>query len=372
MKSTNQYPAVAWLISLALLALVSFDASARDWYPVGVDVWEPPFNTDHKRVQHSYTPLEKADKRWNLCVSIPHLKDAYWLAVNYGLVDEASRMGVNLVIFEAGGYERLDVQRQQVLSCLEEGVDGAPVDGLILSAISATGLNSLVETARSRGVPVLDLINGLDSPDISARTAADFYDVAFKAGEYLKQVESDNQADVRVAWFPGPAGAAWVSAGDKGFHDALAGSSIKIVAKENGDTGKFAQARLIESVLDGLGEDVGSKLDYIVGTTVSAEAAVGILRQRGLDRDIKVMSYYYGPGVHQGIKRGSVIAAPTDSPTLQARIAVDTMVRILEDKPFLKHTAPQVVVIDRKNQRDWDSSTTLAPRGFRAIFSVLE
>jgi len=29
-----------------------------------------------------------------------------------------------------------------------------------------------------------------------------------------------------------------------------------------------------------------------------------------------------------------------------------------------------VIVIDRKNLKKWDSSTTLAPKGFRPIFSV--
>lgn len=372
MMFSSCLPRVALLVAAVLPGVIPGITGAREWYPVDVDVWDPPFNTDHQRVQKSYVPLEKAEKRWNICVSIPHLKDAYWLAVNYGLVDEARRLGVNLSIFEAGGYERQDVQRKQVETCLKEGIDGARVDGLILSAISAKGLNDLVGNARARGVPVLDLINGLDSPDISARAAADFYDVAFQAGEYLKKLNPADRGEVGVAWFPGPAGAAWVTAGDKGFRDALAGSHIRIVAAKNGDTGKTTQAKLINSVLDDLGEDAASKLDYIVGTTVSAEAAVAILRQRGLGSDIKVLSYYYGPGVHQGIKRGTIIAAPTDSQAIQARMAVDMMVRILENKTHYKHAAPQVVVIDRNNQRTWDSSTTLAPRGFRAIFSVQE
>jgi protein TorT len=221
-------------------------------------------------------------------------------------------------------------------------------------------------------VPVLDLINGINSPDIAARAAFDYYDDGFQAGEYLKKLNPVDKGEVKVAWFPGPDGAAWVAAGDKGLNAALAGSHIKIIATKMGDTGKTTQAELIESVLDELGEDAANKLDYIVGTTVSAEAAVGILRRRGLDREIKVLSYYYGPGVHQGIKRGAIIAAPTDSQAIQARMAVDMMVRILESKPYFKHAAPRVMMVDRKNLRDWDSSTTLAPRGFRAIFSVQE
>jgi protein TorT len=364
---------VVLLISTAAMAgIVPGAARATDWYPVDVDVWDPPFNNERQRVQKSYLPLEKAEKRWNLCVSIPHLKDTYWKAVNFGLVDEARRMGVNLAIYEAGGYDRLDVQRKQVEACLENNINGRKPDGLILSAISAEGLNDLIKAIHARGVPVLDLINGINSPDIAARAAIDFYDTGLQTGEYLKRLNPVDKGEVKVAWFPGPDGAAWVAEGDKGFNAALAGSHIKIITTKKGDTGKTTQAGLIESVLDESGENEANKPDYIVGTAVSAEAAVGILRRRGLDSETGVLSYYYGPGVHQGIKRGTIIAAPTDSPVIQARMAVDTMVRILEGKTFFKHAAPRVVVIDRNNQRDWDSTTTLAPRGFRANFSVQE
>ncbi|MDH3887316.1 MAG: TMAO reductase system periplasmic protein TorT [Gammaproteobacteria bacterium] len=362
----------AAIVLIVMVGFASGAVEARDWYPLEVDVWEPPFNTQRQRVQKSYVPLEKAERRWNLCVSIPHLKDAYWLAVNFGLVDEARRLGVNLAIYEAGGYDRLEVQRKQITECLEEGFNDSKADGLILSAISADGLNDLIKTTHAQGVPVLDLINGISSPDITARAAVDYYDDAFQAGEYLKKLATADKGEVKVAWFPGPEGAAWVAAGDRGFNEALAGSHIKIIATKKGDTGKAAQAKLIETVLDDAGKDAASRPDYIVGTTVSAEAAVSILRQRGLDKEVKVLSYYYGPGVHRGIKRGTIIAAPTDSQAIQARMAVDIMVRILEGKPYFKHASPRVRVIDRNNQRDWDSSTTLAPRGFRAIFSVQE
>ena len=369
----KMYPAP--LFMLLLIALVGFlpdAARARDWYPVEVDVWDPPYNTERQRLQKSYVPLEQAARRWNICVSIPHLKDAYWLAVNFGLVEEARRLGVNLAIYEAGGYSRLDVQRKQIEECLEKGFSDSKADGLILSAISAEGLNDLIKATRAQGLPVLDLINGINSPDIAARAAIDFYDTGFQIGEYLKNLNPVSEGEVKVAWFPGPEDAAWVAAGDRGFNESLAGSHVSIIATRNGDTGKAAQDRLIKSVLDDLGGDVSNKLDYIVGTTVTAEAAVSILRQRKLDQDIKVLSYYYGPGVHKGIKRGAIIAAPTDSQAIQARMAVDLMVRILEDKPYFKHAAARVEVIDRNNQPGWDSSTTLAPRGFRAIFSVQE
>ena len=64
------------------------------------------------------------------------------------------------------------------------------------------------------------------------------------------------------------------------------------------------------------------------------------------------------------------MAAPSDMPAIQARIAVDQAVRILEGEPYLKHVGPQVVTTDRESVDDFDLSTSLAPKGFKATFDV--
>ena len=354
----------AWLLSMVAWVAPASAAGRPKWYPVPVDVWEPPFNTQRLRTTHSYTPLQQASKPWHFCVLIPHLKDAYWLAVNYGLAAQARDLGIQITIFEAGGYERLDVQRRQFEQCLQQG--DKPVDGIIVGAISADGLNQQIALAKKRNIPVLDLINGIDSPDISARSAVDYYDSGFQAGKYLRGLDPGAK-EVTVAWFPGPEGAGWVAAGDAGFRAALAGSHVNIVATKKGDTGKATQAKLIEKALDEL---PGNSIDYIVGTTVSAEAAVAILRSRGLEERTSVLAYYFGPGVNRGIRRGSILAAPADSTVIQARIAIDVMVRIMEGQPYFAHVAPQLQLIDKNNIVEWNTSTTLAPRGFRPVFSV--
>jgi protein TorT len=189
-----------------------------------------------------------------------------------------------------------------------------------------------------------------------------------QAGTYLRRLQKNKGKPMKVAWFPGPKGAGWVAAGDAGFRKAIANGAIEIVASQYGDTGSAAQTKLIEAVLNQHAAD----LDCIVGTAVSAEAAVKILRRRGLADRIDILSYYYSPGVDRGIRRGGITAAPSDLTVLQARIAVDVMVRILEKKSYYKHVAPRVTVVDRDNIRTWDSSTTLAPKGFRPIFSINE
>jgi len=359
----NSSARVLWVLAFFIVSLSVAVSAEKVWYPVEVDVWTPPFNDTRQREQKLYTPLEKAQKKWRIRVFIPHLKDDYWLGVNFGLIDEARRLGISLSIYEAGGYDQLDVQRRQI----EESLKEKP-DGLIIGAISLDGLNDLVKKASDEGIPVLDLINGMSSPFIAARAAVSFWDMGNQAGTYLRRMQDQKGKPVKLAWFPGPEGAGWVAAGDAGLRKAIEGGAIEILDIWYGDTGSAAQAKLIEAALSRYADD----LDYIVGTAVTAEAAVKILRRRELADRIKIFSYYYGPGVHRGIRRGDITAAPSDLTVLQARIAVDVMVRILEKREYFKHVAPKVTVVDRDNIKTWDTSTTLAPRGFRPIFSINE
>jgi protein TorT len=354
---------VLCFLAVMVAITVSPVQAEKAWYPVEVDVWNPPFNDQRQREQKLYTPLERAQKKWRIRVFIPHLKDDYWLGVNYGLIHEARRLEVSLSIFEAGGYDQLDVQRRQIENAIAENPDG-----LIIGAISLDGLNDLVKKASDKGIPVLDLINGISSPHIAVRAAVSFWDMGFQAGSYLRRLQENSGQPLKLAWFPGPDGAGWVKAGDAGLRKAIEGGAIEILDSRYGDTGSAAQAKLIEAALSRYADD----LDWIAGTAVTAEAAVKILRRRGLADRIKILSYYYSPGVHRGIRRGDITAAPSDLTVLQARIAVDVMVRILEKRDYYKHVAPRVTVVDRDNIRSWDTSTTLAPRGFRPIFSINE
>jgi len=98
--------------------------------------------------------------------------------------------------------------------------------------------------------------------------------------------------------------------------------------------------------------------------------AAGLVRARGLEDQIKIVSYYFTPGVYQGIRRGQILAAPTDSAVIQGRVAIDQAVRILEGKDYLKHVGPALYVIDESNIETFDRSSSLAPDDFRPTFSV--
>ncbi len=189
--------------------------------------------------------------------------------------------------------------------------------------------------------------------------------MGYNAGAYIAKQHPKGSGKVKVAWFPGPPGAGWVEAGNQGFLDAVKNSDIEVVDTKYGDTGKEVQLKLVEDSLQ-----AHPDIAYVVGTSPTTEAAVQLLRERNLSDKIKVLAYYFTPGVYQDIKRGRVMAAPTDSAVIQGRVAIDQAVRILEGKPYLKHVGPKIYVIDKSNIGSFDYASSLAPENWKPVFNV--
>ncbi len=221
----------------------------------------------------TYAPLEKAEKAWDICVSFPHMKDAYWLGVDYGVADEAKRLGVKMKLVEAGGYTELANQISQIEDCVARGADA-----VVIGAISDDGLNNVIKTGGQE--------SSGDRRDQRHQLAGRFGQVAGVVRHHGRPPASTWPRSIRpardpvkVGWFPGPAGAGWVEAAHQGFMEAVKGSAVEVLEPKYGDTGKEAQSKLVEDVLQ-----ANPDIAYVAGTAVTAEAATGILRARGLTK----------------------------------------------------------------------------------------
>lgn len=348
------------LAGSVLATSLSGQVSAGDWFPYDAQQVEPAFSSDGKTSDVSYVPLDKASKAWDICVSFPHMKDAYWLGVDYGVADEAKRLGVKMNLVEAGGYTGLTKQISQIEDCVARGADA-----VIIGAISFDGLNNLVSEIAQKGTPVIDVVNGMSSTDISAKSLVSFYTMGHETGTYLANKHPSGSEAVKVGWFPGPAGAGWVEAAHKGFMEAVKDSAVVVLEPKFGDTGKETQLKLVEDVLQS-----NPDVRYIAGTAVTAEAAQGVIRERGLKGKVDLLAFYMTPGVYTGIKRGFILAAPADSMVIQGRVAIDQAVRILEKKDYIKHVGPKIFVVDPSNIDDVSKTSILPPDGYAPVFNV--
>ncbi len=301
-----------------------------------------------------------ASRPWRLCTVYPHLKDSYWLAVNFGMVEEARALGIGLRVLEAAGYEHLDDQRERVASCIADEA----TDALLVGTVSFAGLNDLLGPYVARR-PVLALVNDIDSGVVSGKVGVPWYQLGWKVGRWLAERHPAGSAPVEIAWLPGPQDAGWVSFIDRGFREGIARSAVRIVAVSSGDTGRAIQRRLVEEVLDAHPE-----IDYLVGNAPMAEVAIAELRRRGLENHVAIVSSYVTPGVYSGLLRGRILVSVTDFPVLQGRMAVRQALRALEGLALESHIGPEVELVDAELLRRYPTEWMLPPAGFVPVYEV--
>ena len=336
------------------------------WLPgqLSADTWplevrKDPFDYASPSTLTAYAPLPAGDRPWRFCVSYPHLKDAYWLSVNYGMVQEARRLGVGFRLVEAGGYPNLKRQIEQITDCVAQGADA-----LIVGTVSFDGLTPAI-TELARNVPVIAAVNDIADPGITAKAGVSWYDMGAAAGRVIAEKHPAGSDPVRLAWFPGPRGAGWVEFVDLGFREAIDGSAATVVETKYGDTGREIQVTLVEELLES-----GIEVDYIVGSAPAAEAAVSILRARGLGDRIGVVSDYMTHPVLRGLRRGRILAAPSDFPILQGRLAIEMATRAVEGSLEIRHAGPAIVTVTGDSLDLLGTDASLAPASFIPVFEV--
>ncbi|MCR8924209.1 TMAO reductase system periplasmic protein TorT [Dasania sp. GY-MA-18] len=349
------------IVVLMVVSMQSFAwGQQKSWFPVVIDSAVNPFDMEGESRQLSYNALAKASKKWRLCVSIPHLKDDYWMALNYGVVQESRRQGVALEFYQAGGYGNLAYQIKQIKQCVAQGAEA-----VLIAAIDSEGLNDLVAELAEKNIPVIDLVNGMSSPLVAARSLVSFYHVGKVTAQYIIEMQRQLQRPLKLAWFPGPESAAWVELGNRGFVEALAGHPITIVATRYGDVGRKAQGELLlETFAD------HDDIDVVVGNAAAILAALPMVRRySGVNRP-ELISYYMTRSIYNAIARKQVLAAPSIAAVLQGQLAIDQTVRILEGKSYYKHAGPRIKMIDNNNIQQVDTAAMLAPNGFSAELSI--
>lgn len=331
-------------------------AAAESWR---LQVPRVPFDYDSGYETVDYQPLGKAAQPWQLCVAYPHLKDAYWLSVNYGMVTEARRLGVSFKLVEAGGYPNLQRQIEQAESCIAEGADA-----FVVGTVSYAGLSSTVERI-SASIPVIAAVNDIADMGITAKVGVSWTEMGAAAARIIAERHPEGAPPVKVAWFPGPAEAGWVKFVEQGFRAALAGSAAEIVVTKYGDTGREIQVRLVEEALDEV-----TDLDFIVGSAPTAEAAVSVLRARGLQDQVQIVSDYMTHAVYRGVLRNRIIATPTDLPVLQGSLAIEMAVRAIEGQLLFSHLGPQIQIFDQQSKDPKILELSLAPAAFAPVFEL--
>ena len=270
----------------------------------------------------TYNFLGAAQRQWRICALIPHAKDPFFIAVGKGLVQQARQTGVQLGIYQAGGYQYPDEQRKQLRGCIANHADA-----ILISAINSQLVEAEKAELAARKIVVIDLLNGAESNVIAAHSRLDFVESGEIAGRFAAQTA--NGKPIRVAVFPGPPGAPWAMGFDSGMRNVLANDSraakVTLVEGGWGPTDRDSQATLVRQMAS------RGDLDLILANAVAAVVAARFYEGRGKAAPV-IFSYYPNGELIDALRDGKIDGMVGFSPATQARIALDLAVRLLQQE----------------------------------------
>ena len=343
------------LACTVLLTTASVANAADTWWPFAIDAAKGGDLTKVEKID--YVPLEKAEKAWNLCVLFPHLQDSYWLSVNYGIAEEAKRLGVKFTLLQAGGYSNLPKQISQYDDCLAAGADA-----ILIGAISEAGLAAKINEGMGKGVVNIAVANPILETPITARITPDFHAKGFETGEYVKKFLADKGG--KAVGFPGPQGSGWAETYMEGFRESTKTGNVTLLSEVFGEASVPAQLRLVEDALQTYPD-----MTVIWGGAPTAEAAIGAVADAGRD-DVTIIASYENQTMLSAVKEGKVLAFATEYPVMMGRISVDLAVRALEKKDHEKILLVTPGIVAKDNVDKFDTTQIFAPDGFQPVFSA--
>ncbi|WP_348697629.1 TMAO reductase system periplasmic protein TorT [Duganella fentianensis] len=314
------------------------------------------------KVERTVFPMAaRASKPWRLAFLFPHIKDPYWVACSSALISEARRLGVAIDILPAAGYDDLAGQ----LQLMDEAI-AARYDAIVISPIAMTANNASIAKARAAGIPVFELANDSRSDDLTIKITTSLREMGRQATRWvLDDARKRGLKTVNLGLLPGPLGAGWVKGEVDGTRYAaqVADLEVNIIDIRYGDSDAAEQAELASQMLN----RYGSKLDYIIGCTGCAPAAIAPLKAAGLASRIKLVAYDLTGEIAEAIRGGEIAAAADTRAVSQARVAINAAVNVLEKRqPRLPHTLLiQLGIVDQQNFTRYPFDSSIAPDNYK-------
>ena len=299
--------------------------------------------------------------RVRLCAVYPHLKDSYWLSINFGMTERAKQRGISLKVLEAGGYQNSQEQWTQIEQCLQWQADAILVGAVYYKQLSV----KLAELNKT--VPLFGLVNEVTTTNLTGRTGVSWYQMGAKLGQFLsnKHPKTTSETKLKLAWFPGPKAGGGSEQATLGLQDALKNSDVEIVSIKYGFNNKMRQFSLLSETLAEFAD-----LDYLAGNAVMAEMAIGELVKLDKNQRPQILSHYLSHGVYRGIKRGKILMANTDQMVLQGAMAIDQATDYLLKLAIIKDQGPEILTLTKERLAQFPTEQSLSPSYFKPVYSV--
>jgi len=308
------------------------------------------------QTQDEYSRPAKPAKQYTIGVSLPQLSNPHFVAMLYGFIDEAEKLGVKKVIwFEAGGYQYLDKQLSQM-----EDLIASKVDAIILIAVNGPGTVGAVAQAIAAGIPVINCNVLTDSDKVVTRIRSDDSVIGQMQADYMGQALKGNG---KVAMLRGAPGTSWAENRGNAFKKALAERfpNITVVGEQYSQSTPADGLKLMEDFLQTFPQLDGV---YNGADTVAIGAAQAVLAA-GKKGKIVITTADYQLDTEKFIREGVINATVVQQPGIIGRWGMRAAINTLEKREVPKVMWTPLLQVTSANADKIDMSTVRAPVGWK-------
>jgi len=292
---------IALLVVLALLLALAVSACADD-------------KEDKKA-----TPVPTEEAKVTLGLAVSTLQNPFFVSLRDGAQTAADRLGVDLVVKDAG--DDAEQQKAQV----QELID-AKVSAILINPVDGDAIVPAVEAANAANIPVLTIDRSASGGTIVSHVASDNLAGGRMAAGYL--IENLGGSG-KVVELEGIAGTSAAEARGAGFNEAVAeAEGIEIIAREtanfNREEGKTVFAQILEQheQIDGV---FAHNDEMILGALEAAKEAdrAGAIRFVGFDAVEDAVA---------AVESGDLLATIAQQPAEMGRLGIEAAVDHLNGK----------------------------------------
>lgn len=330
---------------ISILMSFSLGCIAFDQHPLKIQQ-----DASSHLVEALYSPINNASRSWHVCVVLPNVSDAYWDPIKEGVMFEAKRVGVTASVYDARGYSEEGAQQQ--LHILQSRCQPSRTNAVVIAAVDGTRFFEIASLFKEHDIPIVDLINGLPSGVATSRIQVDHLTGGHVLGSEVKQYleslsEPARNRKRRVLWVPGPLIAEWSRDTDQGFKSAL--SDVRHLTIDT----FYLEPHFREQEVELRRQfENGQHYDVIVGTGVTAMAAVALKRKGIVAASTRIFSSYTSPEILELVAQGDVNNAVTDEPYMLGRLSIAVVVASLEGREVPRIIGTQSALLKKAPSKD--------------------
>jgi ribose transport system substrate-binding protein len=305
--------------------------------------------------------------RPTIAVFLSNGGDPYFQNKSYGYIQAEKDLGVNVELFDAGGYENVEKQIAQVEDAIQR-----QVDAIVLTPVDSTALCGPTQEALDAGIPVVadDIMLACDFK-VPAGVSENSVNVGYQECKYM--VEKIG-GEGNFVMLKGPSGAGIAIDRVKGCKKALSEHpGTKILAEQWGPSNIETGNNLMDDFIAAHGESIDAVFTF---GAITALGAVNALQSAGFKPgDVSIATIDYHPEVLSYMDEGWIDGTIPAQPVRLAYLATEQAAKLAQDQEAAgkegvdpccdkRLYTKDEYVVDESNIDDYDPSNAVAPEGW--------